>query len=144
MEMAVFQAVIEHVRAVAGGLGRADWTALPDHAERVQRLVAAVPSAVWNKVKAEVAVRYRALEERYGRRTAIAILSAGILASAVPVPGSTVLAVAPLIALVELHHQLTAEPGGTAQAVKVHLAESEILNLARQWVQDLASVLKQE
>jgi hypothetical protein len=143
MEMAVIEAVIEHVRSVVDGLGHADWAALPDHAERVQRLVATVPGAVWNRVSAEVAVRYRTLEQRYGRRTAIAILSAGILVSAVPVPGSTVLAMAPLIALVELHHQLTAGSGGVAEAVKIHLTESEILHIGRQWVQDLAGVLKQ-
>jgi hypothetical protein len=139
----MIQAVVEHVRAVLGGLGHAEWAALPDHGERVQRLVATVPGAVWNKVSAEVAARYRTLEERYGRRTALATLSAGILASAVPVPGSTVLAMAPLVALVELHYRLAAEPAGAARAVKIHLAESEILHLGRQWVQDLTGALKQ-
>jgi hypothetical protein len=142
----MIQAVYEHVRAVVGRLGHAEWAALPDHGERLQRLVADVPPAVWHKVSAAVATRYHALEERYGRPTAIAILSAGILGTAVPVPGTTVLATAPLIALAELHHRLAAQPdpGGAGGPVKIHLAESEILRLGRQWVQDLAGVLKKE
>src|SRR5262245_38726366 len=135
----MIQAVYEHVRAVMGRLGHAEWAALSDPGERLQRLVAEVPPAIWHKVRETVATHYRTLEERYGRPTAIAILSAGILGSAVPVPGTTVLAAAPLIALAELHHQLTAGPGpgGTPGAVKIHLAESEILRLGRQWVQDV-------
>jgi hypothetical protein len=143
--MAMIQAVYEHVRAVVGRVGHAEWAALPDHSERLQRLVAGVPPAVWHKVSDAVATRYRTLEERSGRPTAVAILSAGILGSAVPVPGTTVMAMAPLIALAELHHQLSArpDPGGVAGAVTIHLAGSEILRLGRQWVQDLADVLKQ-
>jgi hypothetical protein len=142
----MIQAVYEHVRAVVVGLGHAEWAVLPDHGERLERLVTEVPPAVWHKVSAAVATRYHTLEERYGRPTAIAIVSAGILGTAVPVPGTTVLATAPLIALAELHHRLVAppDPGGAAGPVKIHLAESEILHLGRQWVQDLAGVLKKE
>ena len=114
--------------------------------ERLRQLVASVPPAVWHKVSGEVATRYHSLEGRYGRPTAIAILSAGIVGTAVPLPGTTVLAMAPLIALAELHHQLVAVhgPGGAPWGAKIHLAESEILHHGRQWMQHLADVLKEE
>ena len=142
----MIQAVHDHLRAVAGGLGHAELAALADHGERVRQLVASVPPAVWHKVSGAVATRYHSLEGRYGRPTAIAILSAGIVGTAVPLPGTTVLATAPLIALAELHHQLVGQhdPGGASWGAKIHLAESEILDLGRQWMQDLAGVLKEE
>jgi hypothetical protein len=141
----MIQAVQDHLRAVAGGLGHAELAALADHGERVQQLVASVPPAVWHKVSGAVATRYQSLEGRYGRPTAIAIVSAGIVGTAVPLPGTTVVAVAPLIGLAELHHQLVGkhDPGGASWGAKVHLAESEILQLGRQWIQDLAGVLKE-
>jgi hypothetical protein len=142
----MIQAVHAHLRAVAGGLGHAEWAALPDHGERLGQLVASVPPAVWHKVSGAVATRYHSLEGRYGRPTALAILSAGIVGSAVPLPGTTLVAMAPLIALAELHHQLVAAPGagGAPLGAKIHLAESEIVHLGRQWMQDLSGVLKGE
>jgi hypothetical protein len=142
----MIQAVHEHLRAVAGRLGYAEWAALPEHGERLRQLVASVPPAAWQRVSGEVATRFHALEGRYGRPTAIVILSAGIVGTAVPLPGTTLLAAAPLIALAELHHQLTAAPGpgGAAWSAKILLAESEILQLGKQWMQDLAGVLKDE
>jgi hypothetical protein len=142
----MIQIVHEHLRAVVHGLGQAEWAALPDHGERLRQLVASVPPAAWHKVSGAVATRYHSLEGRYGRPTAIAILSAGIVGTAVPLPGTTALAMAPLIAVAELHHQLVAAPGpgGASWGAKIHLAESEILHLGRQWMQDLAGVLKEE
>ena len=142
----MLQAVNEHVRVVASRLGHIELAAYPDHGERVRQLVASVPPAAWHKVSGAVATRYHSLEGRYGRPTAIAILSAGIVGTAVPLPGTTVLAMAPLIALAELHHQVAAAPGpgGAPWAANIHLAESEILHHGRQWMQDLAGVLKEE
>jgi hypothetical protein len=142
----MIKAVHEHLRAVTHGLGHIEWAAIPEHGERLKRLVASVPPAAWDKVSGEVATRYHSLEERYGRTTAIAILSAGVVGTAVPLPGTTILAMAPFLALAELHHQLVTEPGPNPApwAAKIHLAKSEILDLGKQWMQDLADVLKEE
>jgi hypothetical protein len=139
-------AVQEHVRAVAVELGHAEWVDLQDHGERMRQLVMSVPPAVWHKVSGAVATRYRGLESRYGRPTAIAILSAGIVGTAVPLPGTSILAMAPFIALAELHHQLVAAPdgGGPSWGARIHFAESEILRHGKQWTQDLAGLLTAE
>jgi hypothetical protein len=135
----------EHIQAVSGSLGFAELAAIADHSERVRHLVAHVPPAVWDKVSGAVATRYRPLEERYGRPTAIAIISAGIVGTAVPLPGTTLLAVAPVIAAAELHHRLVAHGLDLASLVhRIPLAESEILHLGRQWMQDLTGVLQEE
>jgi hypothetical protein len=138
--------VHEHLRAVAHGLGHVECASLSDHGERVRQLVASVPPAVWHKVSGTVATHYHSLEGRYGRPTAIAIVSAGIVGTAVPLPGTTVVAVAPLIAVAELHHQLVAAggPGGPHLVATIHLVESEVLHLGRQWMHDLAGVLMEE
>jgi hypothetical protein len=142
----MIQAVHEHIRAIAGRLGHVDLAALPEHGERLRQLVAGVPPAAWNKVSDAVTTRYHSLEGRYGRPTALAILSAGIVGTAVPLPGTTFVAVAPLLALAELHHQLAMSSGPDAApwAAKIHLAESEIVDLGSQWMQELAGILKEE
>ena len=140
----MIQAVHEHVRAVVERLGHAEAAAAADHGERLRRLVVEVPPAVWHKARTTAQTHYLALEERYGKPTAIAILSAGIVGCAVPVPCTTFLAMAPFLALAELHHQVASAggPAGAAEAVKTHLAESEIAQHARQWMQELTSGLK--
>jgi hypothetical protein len=141
----MIQTVHEHVRAIAGRLGHAEWPALPDHGERVRQLAANVPPAVWHKVSGAVATRYQTLEHRYGRPTAIAILSAGLVGTAVPLPGTTFVAMAPVIAVAELHlHLVTASGPDASFAQRLHVAESEILHLGRQWMQDLAGVFQEE
>jgi len=142
----MIRSVHEHIQAVVGRLGHAELSVLADHGERVRNLAAHVPPAVWHKVSGAVATRYRPLEERYGRPTAIAIVSAGIVGTAVPLPGTTLLAVAPLIAVAELHHRLVAAHGLDSAALvhTIHLAESEILHLGKQWMDDLAGVVQEE
>jgi hypothetical protein len=121
------------------------WAGLADHEEHLRRLAAELPPAVWQKVKNAVATRYYELEARYGRRTALAIVSVGILATPVPVPGSTFLAAAPLIGLAELHRRLTAvpEPPAADLMTKITITEAESHHLGRQWAQELATLLKQ-
>jgi hypothetical protein len=142
----MIKAVHEHLRAVVHGLGHFELAAIPEHGERLTQLVGSVPPAVWNKVSNEVSTRYHKLEARYGRPTALAIVSAGIVGTAVPLPGTTFVAVAPLIALAELHHKVATSTGSDAApwAARIHLAESEVMDLGKQWMQDLAGLVNEE
>ena len=137
-------AVHEHIRTVVEAFGRPEWTALHDHSERVQRLLLDLPAGVWHRVQGAVTTKYRDLEGRYGRKTAVAIVSAGILGMAVPVPGTSIVAVAPLIGLAELHHRLstaTEQSGGLV--AQVRLADSEVRALGQRWIKDLAKLIEQ-
>jgi HK97 family phage portal protein len=69
-----------------------------------------LPSAVAAKVKQKVQEKYTALEGRYGRKTAIAIMAAGILGAATPVPGSSLIAAAPIMGVAELYLRFAAKP----------------------------------
>ena len=139
------QIIAERVRVAVEALcdPRRDMPA--DHEERLRRLVAELPPAAWHKVRNAVATRYGKLEARYGRREALVIISVGILATPVPVPGSTFLAAAPLIGLAELHRRLTAAPEPPTEDLmtKPTLTEAESHHLGQQWVEELTAVLKQ-
>jgi hypothetical protein len=136
-------AVNEHVRSVVGALGHPEWATLADHGERLQRLQSELPRAVWRKVQTAVTTRYHDLEQRYGRPTAVAIVSAGVLGTALPLPGTSIVAVAPLIGLAELHHRLTATTDPRAELLaQVTRADAEIRRLAERWLQDLAQLVQ--
>jgi hypothetical protein len=81
------EATTEHVRRVVERLGHAELAALQDHGERLRGLAIQIHGAVWQKVRAKALARYRALEARYGRQMAIAILSAVIFGCAVLLAG---------------------------------------------------------
>jgi hypothetical protein len=134
--------VYEHVESLLGALDRPEWASLPNHGERIRRLTAEVPPAVWHKVQTAIAMKYHELEHRYGRATALAIISAGIVGTAVPLPGTTIVAVAPLIGMAELHHRLTTTTGPAAEFVaKLTHGEAELRRLGQRWLEDLALLL---
>jgi hypothetical protein len=139
----MIRSVHEHIQEVAGMLGQTGLNALAEHGERVRNLVAQIPPAALQRVSSAVAARYRPLEERYGRPTAIAIVSAGIVGTAVPLPGASLVAVAPVIAAAELHHRLIAHGLDAVSLVhSIHLEESELIDLGRRWMDDLAGIIR--
>jgi hypothetical protein len=75
-----------------------------------------VPGKVMARAKAKVATVFGRFEKRYGRKTAIAIVAAGILGTAVPLPGTSFLAAAPIIGMAELY--LRVSGGGQEAASK--------------------------
>src|SRR5262245_56380620 len=136
------EAVHERVRAVADAAGGAEWAELPDHVERLERLVAALPPAIWHRISHAVRTKYEFLEARYGPTTAVAIVAAGVVGSAVPLPGTGLMAVAPVIGLAELHHQLfpLLVPAGTALADHVALKAAEVQRLGNELVLELTGL----
>jgi len=61
----------------------------------------------------------------------------------VPLPGTSILAVAPLIGLAELHHRIAAvneQEGGIV--AKLRLAEADIRQMGKQWIEDLAELVR--
>jgi hypothetical protein len=74
---------------------------------------------------------------------ASAIVVAGILGTAVPLPGTSVVAAAPLLGLAELHHQLPAMTKQVAElGAMVSHANAEIRRLAELWLHDLAQLVE--
>jgi hypothetical protein len=54
-------------------------------------------------IKAKATGTYQKLESRYGRATALAIMAAGIAGLPIPIPGTSFLAAAPIIAMAEVY-----------------------------------------
>jgi hypothetical protein len=135
--------VCEHVQSWANALGHPDWAALTDHGERLQCLVAEIPPALWQKVQHAVSTNYQRLEARYGRPMAVAIVSAGIVGTAVPLPGTSIVAAAPLIGLAELHYRIAGgdehEEGVLA---RLRSAEADIRQRGKQWIEELANLVR--
>jgi hypothetical protein len=138
-------AVRAHVRAVSQALGHAELAALADHGARVTGLVAEIPQEAWHKIEATVTAKYQQLEQRYGRPMAVAIVSAGILGTAVPLPGTSVLAAMPLIGLAELHHRLSESPetGPTVQSENTRLDDAVIRHHSTEWIAELTNLVHQ-
>jgi hypothetical protein len=102
-----------------------------------------MPVGVWHKVRTAVATKYHDLEQRYGRRMATAIVVAGILGTAVPLPGTSIVAAAPLLGLAELHHQLAAMPNPAAElGAMVSHANAEIRKVAEHWLHELVQLVE--
>ena len=105
--------------------------------QKLKSLPAKVVSAVRSKVKE----KFDQLESRYGRKWAIAIMAAGIMAAPVPVPGSSLLAAAPLMGMAELHRLVSRSDNS-----KTELSDEEVEKLGRKLLkelhEELASILE--
>ena len=69
-----------------------------------------LPRQVLSRARQSLANRYAALEARYGKKYAIAILGASLTTIAIPVPGTALLApvvASPIVAIAELHRALS-------------------------------------
>lgn len=62
-----------------------------------------LPHAAMSKARSLVGGKYKALEGRYGRKWAVAIMGAGLAGLPIPAPGASLLTAAPMIAAAELH-----------------------------------------
>lgn len=72
-------------------------------ARKWTKRIADLPGKVYQAAKAKVTQKYQKLEGRYGRKTAIAIMGAALLGTAVPLPGTLLVAAAPIVGCAELY-----------------------------------------
>jgi HK97 family phage portal protein len=106
-----------------------------------------LPGRILSAAKDKITTKYNQLSERYGKGMALAIMGAGILATPIPVPGTTFVAVAPLIAAGEIYRALAGSKG--AKNLRALLAQDgeadgmtddEITKLGKEW---MAEILKE-
>ena len=112
-------------------------------ARKFADLVKELPAAAYGKAKAKVVEHYRRFEARYGRKTAIAIVAAGVLGTAIPLPGTTLLAAAPVVGMAELYLRFMGG-AGAAPAKAANLSLQEIRKLGRKFVKDLLAEWERE
>jgi hypothetical protein len=87
---------------------------------------------------ARVKKRYKQLEARYGKDYAMAILAAGIVGTAVPLPGTSLLAAAPVIALAETHRAMAPRNAPVGSPLQLPgLALERLGDLGRWFIDEL-------
>lgn len=79
----------------------------------------ALPQRVLDAAIAKVRSHYATLEQRYGRAYAIAVITAAILGTAIPLPGTTALAAAAVSAVAEIHKSLAGWQANAEQVRRV-------------------------
>ncbi len=72
-------------------------------AEKLVAMAADIPAKLYARAKDKAKQTYDKFEQKYGRKTAIAILASAIAGSVIPLPGSTLLMAAPVIAAAEMY-----------------------------------------
>jgi hypothetical protein len=96
-----------------------------------------VPHDLMAKARDKLKTTYGRLEHRYGRGYARAIVGAGLAGLPIPVPFSTALTAAPVIAAAEMHRALGKAGGVEGVTHSVVLTVEEIDALGRHFIQEL-------
>jgi hypothetical protein len=110
------------------------------HASWLQR-ARSLPRATLDRAAGVVQKRFRQLERRYGRKWAVAIIGAGLAGVPVPLPGSSVLTALPVIAVAELHRQLSGQATHEEERGE-QLTPEQIQALGRRFLADLQADFK--
>lgn len=104
---------------------------------------AKIPAKAYHAAKTRVAAKYQQLEGRYGRSMAVAIMTAGVAGLPLPVPGSSLITAAPVIAVAELIRHFKG-PLAPTLIESEELSQEEIERLGKEWIEELLAEAKQE
>lgn len=105
-------------------------TAADGWAGRILKAAIRIPGSLMASVRARANAAYDRLSARYGKGFARAAVAAGLVGLAIPLPGASVLSAAPVVAIAELHRQLT--------QVKAE-GEPTLIRRAASWLVDRVS-----
>ncbi len=94
----------------AGASGGVEATSPEKHVEGWAVFAARLPKKAMQTAARAVQGKYEKLKARYGKKAAMAIMAAGIAGLPLPVPGSSLITAAPVIALAEAYRYLTGGP----------------------------------
>ena len=101
-----------------------------------------LPAKVATAAKNKVANTYAKLEARYGRKFAVAIIGAGLLGVPLPLPGSSFLTAAPVIAMAELHRAFTRDDSEMDVEEIISIGNELMKELLDDWIRnDLPSLI---
>lgn len=95
-----------------------------------------VPKAIYGKAKDKVQKTYEGLKEKYGKGWAVAIMAAGVVGTATPLPGGGLIAAAPLLACAKLHMSLSASKAIDPSALD-SITHDELMKLGKEVMDQL-------
>ncbi len=104
-----------------------------------------LPGKAKDYIVAKVKAKYTQLESRYGKPMAIGIMAAGIVGTAMPIPGATIMASAPMIGVAEVYRlykggKKDAEP----DVAKGVVDDKRLHEIAAEWCKQLRDEWEQE
>ncbi len=96
-----------------------------------------VPRCLVHRAVGKVKHTYGLLVQRYGPGYACAIIGAGLVGLPVPIPLSSALTAAPVLAAAEVHRALAGKHIVSAAISSVTLTAEHVQFLGKQWLEDL-------
>lgn len=97
-----------------------------------------MPGKMLDAAKAKVKTKFSQLETRYGRKTAVAIMVAGIAGLPLPVPGSSFITAAPVVAVAEMVRYFKGD------SKTLNDADIDVEALGKQFIQSLVAEFEKE
>ncbi len=101
-----------------------------------------IPIKIAKAAKAKIAQKYDQLKGRYGSKFAIAIIAAGVAGIPIPLPGSSLLTAAPVIAAAEIVRALS--KSAKAEDGDVELTDEEIEQLGEEFMAEVLAEWEEE
>jgi hypothetical protein len=99
-----------------------------------------VPRHLVHRAVGKVKHTYGVLEQRYGPGYARAIVGAGLVGLPVPIPFSTALTAAPVLAAAEVHRALADKHILQESVATVTLTAEHVQTLGKHWIEELLHV----
>jgi hypothetical protein len=93
-----------------------------------------VPHEMLTRARARLKKSYAQLENRYGTGYARAILGAGLVGLPIPIPFSTAITAAPVVAAAELHRALSPEGALAGVRASVQLTVEQVETLGKHFL----------
>jgi hypothetical protein len=111
--------------------------AAEDKAKTLGDKLKSLPGKIAGAAVAKVQEKYQQLEGRYGRTMAIAILGAGIAGLPIPLPGSSLIMAAPLLAAAELYRR-------ASQRCDEILSDEQLTEIGVEFLQEILDEWQQD
>jgi hypothetical protein len=115
--------LLERLKARAEGAAAVK----PERAEGFLQKLEALPGKAVGAVKDAVGAVYHKIEDRYGKNGARAVAGAAAIGTAIPFPGASVLAAAPVVAALEIAHQIRGEKPEAKKPAAVKAEQNPLL-----------------
>ncbi len=86
-----------------------------------------LPRVIYQRAAEKVKATYGKLEQRYGKKTAVAIMGAGLAGFALPIPGSSLVTAAPILLAAEMYLKFAAHKSAELTLLQIEQLGKEFI-----------------
>jgi HK97 family phage portal protein len=115
-----------------------------EHLDSWAGKISKLPGKIAGKARDKAKGYYTRLSDRYGKKMAIGIMAAGVLGLPLPVPGSSFLTAAPVIAVAELVRHFQSKKEKSMDGEHPDLSEEDIQELGAKYMAELLKEWEKE